>query len=423
MKKVLWMCNIVLPEFADVFDIPRNPMGGWISGMLNKAEKNNDIEIALAFPIKDRWRMKDGEKDGHPFFCFSNEYNDVYKLRKDRKERLREIVLCYRPDIIYIWGTEFPWSLEMVEVCKEEELLDNVIVHIQGLTSTIAKCYLSGVDEEYYNKKNEEGISLRKEKESFEKSGINEIRTLKMVKHVGGRTDWDRACCYAINPDINYHICDELLRPQFYKAAGSWEYDKIEKFSIFFSQAGYPIKGFHYLIKALPTVLNKYPGTHVYVGGNSVLDKKPLSPYGIYIQDLISRNNLQSKISFCGRLNVEDMISMYKKSNVFVSASSVENLCNSLAEAMIVGTPVISSFVGGTTSYIRHYENALVYPVNEIDVLAYYIIECFRDKTLCCNLSTEGKNTITEKGIKGIAGKRFTINTASGYLDRIISFR
>lgn len=46
-----------------------------------------------------------------------------------------------------------------------------------------------------------------------------------MVKHVIGRTDWVRACIEAINPDIQYHFCNEILRDRFYEEAGSWKYE------------------------------------------------------------------------------------------------------------------------------------------------------------------------------------------------------
>ena len=64
---------------------------------------------------------------------------------------------------------------------------------------------------------------------------------------------------------IQYHKCNETLRECFY--TGSWGYQQCEPYSIFVSQATYPIKGFHFLLEALPSILNVYPQTHVYVSG------------------------------------------------------------------------------------------------------------------------------------------------------------
>ena len=34
--KVLWLCNIVLPDFSQEFGIKRSVVGGWMTGMIQK---------------------------------------------------------------------------------------------------------------------------------------------------------------------------------------------------------------------------------------------------------------------------------------------------------------------------------------------------------------------------------------------------
>ena len=45
--KVLWLCNIVLPDFSGEFGIKKNPAGGWMTGMLHGMEKEEGIEVIL----------------------------------------------------------------------------------------------------------------------------------------------------------------------------------------------------------------------------------------------------------------------------------------------------------------------------------------------------------------------------------------
>ena len=77
------------------------------------------------------------------------------------------------------------------------------------------------------------------------------------VKYIIGRTEWDKSHVLAINPSVEYFHCDETMRHSFYE--NRWDYDKCEPHSIFISQAGYPLKGLHQVLKAMPLILRRYP--------------------------------------------------------------------------------------------------------------------------------------------------------------------
>ena len=69
----------------------------------------------------------------------------------------------------------------------------------------------------------------------------------------------------SINTNIEYHLCNETLRPRFYNA-NKCEYKKCERHTIFLSQCKYPIKALHMVLKAMPLVLRDYPDAKIYVG-------------------------------------------------------------------------------------------------------------------------------------------------------------
>ena len=57
--RVLWVCNVVIPEISDEFGFKRRNVGGWLSGMWNQIRKNPQINLGICVPIIDYEKMKE----------------------------------------------------------------------------------------------------------------------------------------------------------------------------------------------------------------------------------------------------------------------------------------------------------------------------------------------------------------------------
>ena len=40
--KILWLCNIVLPELAEEINIPKAVVGGWLTGVWRELKKKKE---------------------------------------------------------------------------------------------------------------------------------------------------------------------------------------------------------------------------------------------------------------------------------------------------------------------------------------------------------------------------------------------
>lgn len=225
--------------------------------------------------------------------------------------------------------------------------------------------------------------SILKGQKQFKQRAAYEIEMIKNAKHIIGRTSWDRARAWAINPCAEYHFCNETLRPEFYDGS-KWNYNKCNKHTIFLSQAGYPIKGLHQVLKAMPIILRHYPDASIRVAGGDITkcstlsEKLRLSGYGRYIKRLIKKNALEGKVTFTGNLNGAQMMQEYLHANVFVCPSTIENSPNSLGEAQILGTPCVASYVGGVMDMMKGDEEHL-YRFEEVEMLAAKVCGVFAD--------------------------------------------
>lgn len=408
IMRLLWITNIKV-ECGD----NETCRGGWMTGALNYLLDNTDCEIIIAYPNGknnfDNFNIK-----YVPFFY------DLSRTKYDENlyNQFLNIYAEYQPDIIHIWGTEYLHTYAAVKAAEKMQLIDKLIIHIQGLVSVYSKHYALGIPERHQKAKTLldiiTGSSLKNQIKTFQKRGINERLALKSTQYVIGRTSWDKACVEQINPGIKYLFSNEIMRPLFYSAE-KWEQSKCERHTIFISQANRSIKGFHFVVEALNIIKRHYLNVKVYVAGGSIFDKKGemsfinrhlrINTYNKYLYQKICRYDLQENIVFLGTLSAAQMKENYLRANVFVSASTIENSCNSVIEAMLLGVPVVSSYVGGITDMIVHKKDGILYPCDEPYMLAYYIMELFKDTNLAEQISVNARQKAMKEYDQATIGK------------------
>lgn len=106
--------------------------------------------------------------------------------------------------------------------------------------------------------------------------------------------------------------------------------------------------------------------------------------------NLIIKYDLKKNIIFCGQLSAQEMKKRYLKCNVFISSSSIENSSNSIGEAMLVGCPIVASYVGGIRNLLND-EDGYIYPFDEPYMLAQYIDNIFSSDNLAIKFSNNSR--------------------------------
>jgi len=396
--KILWVINTILPYVAKKENIKATVFGGWLNSLFDEMKNNDKIKQMIIVSMYNGTSIKK-YIDGNVIYYLMPTKNKL-KYNKNLKNLFINIYNETNPDLVHIHGTEYPHSLSAVEACVYSNIKS--IVSIQGLISICGKNknYFAGMSfiDRIRN------ITIRDiikrdllffQAYNFRKRGTYEKKCLEMADFIVGRTSWDYANVCDITSGKKYLKCNESLRNSFYEK--TWDINKATKHTIFVSQASYPLKGFHKLIKAMDLIKREYPNTKVFVAGNNIInynsnnfkDKIKLTGYGKYLKKLIKQYNLQDSIFFTGLLNEEQLLNQLLNSHVFVQTSSIENSSNSLGEAMLIGMPCVASYVGGTPDMIKDKEEGLLYPFTSPEMLAKYIIDIFNDENHAIKL---GKN-------------------------------
>lgn len=376
--KVLWITNIIFPEAAKLLGLSDSfcKSGGWMLASAQSLIENENIHLSAVSVSNyvSKLTTLHGEKIVYYIIPLQKKFDCYEQFMKQLKD-------LAQPDVIHIHGTELPFGKAYLNACGNER----VIVSIQGLVSAIEHYYLANLSSWEIIR----DITLRDvmrstlfgEKRKFHKRGEMEKSVISEVKHVIGRTSFDKAHCLAINPTVHYHFCNESLRDEFYE--GRWQYGLCQPHSLFLSQASYPLKGLHQLLKALPLVVRHFPDVQVRIAGDDITRDKTLeqrlrrSGYGKIIKRLIKENILEKHIAFTGALNAQQMRQEFLRANVFVCPSAIENSPNSLGEAQLLGVPCIASYVGGIPDMISSTDCGILYRFEETEMLADAICNAF----------------------------------------------
>lgn len=401
--KILWICNIMLPVIAEKLDLPFSNREGWLSGLVDRLLTKNagQIQLGICFPTDHS--LGNFEKtlmlaDNVPCKCygFVENLNKPEKYDAGLEKRFADIFKDFEPDMIHIFGTEFPHTLAAVKSYNKPE---KTLIGIQGLCSSIADVYSAKIPlrvkyiPTLRDILKQDGIWQQQDK--YRQRGKNEIEAIKLAGHITGRTDFDMNETERINPAAIYHFMNETMRGCFYK--DSWNPDNCEKYRIFLSQGDYPLKGFHFLLQAMPKILEQYPETVIYVAGSNLIETATLkdrlkrSSYGKYLRKLIRQNHLEDHVVMLGRISAEQMKEQYMACNVFVCPSILENSPNSLGEAMLLGVPCIAAAVGGIPNLLEAGRDGMLFPGGNAEALADAVIEMFTKEELARLYSINAK--------------------------------
>ena len=398
--RVLWITNVPFPVASDHLNLKPSHGGGWMFSLGHAISKLEDISIAVVSvgEVKD---LTNFQLDNIEFFILPDKQISSYP--KYLESYWPTIIEKFKPDLIHIHGSEYPRAITCIR------MFPNIpyILSIQGFSGPYSRYVLAGLStwQVLKNITVRDVImkdSLFHERKLLRTYGAYEQEYFTKIRYALGRTSWDEAHVKTINPKINYINCGESLRDIFYTHP-KWDINKIERHSIFVSQAQRSIKGFHKLLEAVAILKNKYPNISIKITGSDITKKSgPFAAikqkgYVKIVQKLISKYNLKKQLQFLGPLNDINMAKTYQNSHVFCCPSSIENSPNSVGEAQLMGTPVVASYVGGIPNMITHDQNGLLYRFEETEMLAHFIDKIFSNDDLALHLS---KNAIETAEIR-----------------------
>ncbi len=161
-----------------------------------------------------------------------------------------------------------------------------------------------------------------------------------------------------------------------------------------------PQKAQDILLKAFARALESAPDWHLDLYGQGA-EKEALA-------SLAKGLKIESHVTFQGV--VQDVQEKISQATLFCFPSRFEGFPNALAEAMALGLPVIASDCGGNLELIRHEENGLICPIDNVDVFSKALVRLMTQPSDRKALGNQAKKSM----------KKFSPKTVFEKWDRLI---
>lgn len=401
--RVLWFTNMVMPDACRQMGRPAPRANGWwMVALLDRLKQRRDMQLAVV--VEAGLRDASFQADGVDYFVLKMPWQraaarvlrlpSVCRPVRSQLARYGDVISRWNPDVIHVHGTERDYGLVKAWGYTAKPCL----VSIQGLLiQCVRKAFgdllpgevlpvsrrLMGVQAGSMRQRREWRCGMAAEEAIF-----------KSVETVVGRTAWDHAWAWAYNPGVRYRHVDEMMRPEFMEAE-SWRVEVCEKLRIFTTSGPMALKGLHVLLEAVARLRQVRPDVKLKVASSGFVP--PVSDYARYVAGQVRRWGLESTVEFLGWLDGNGLVEQMRLANCFVTPSFIENGCNALQEAMLVGCPCVATMTGGLLTTIESEVTGLMYPVGDPAFLAWQINRLFKDDALACRLGQQARKVATER--------------------------
>lgn len=158
-----------------------------------------------------------------------------------------------------------------------------------------------------------------------------------------------------------------------------------EKIILFMGRLVYE-KGIQHLISAMPKILQRYHDVKLVIAGKGGMTDE--------LKAQVNSMGIENKVYFTGYMDSKQVCKMYKCADVSVFPSTYEPFGIVALEAMLSGTPVVVSDIGGLNEIVEHGENGMKSYAGNPNSIADSILSLLYNPQLSQEVVKKAKNMV-----------------------------
>ena len=368
---------------------------GWIDSYIGLFSSDPDINLSVAYHTRysdkfqrignvDYYPVRDGLTYDFKPFNIIPRYLGKKENLKDI-DNFKKVIDTVQPDIIHLFGNEW-CGVRILKDCTFP-----VVLHIQGIVSIYKYSFLpngKSLQDLYLNAlkfpvKMIKHIAFPFLYKNFLYMSERELKMIPFLKYAFGRTDWDKRNIGLMAPNCKYFHINEILRDSFYTAK-KWDINNINRNKIIIlstiSDSFY--KGIDIIFKTINVFKElSQQAIEWHIGGVSE-NSESVKLY----KKLLKHKEC---VKFLGILSDKEIIRELQNATLYMHPSYIENSANSICEAQYIGTPVIATRVGGTSTILSDNKAGILVSPNDPYEIAAAILKISNDTEFASQLSKD----------------------------------
>lgn len=363
--RVLWFAMT-----SSCYDVKNT--GSWIEA-LEKIFKRYlpDVELGITFEHQDE------------VFKVNRERVTYYPIHiqrtsspKNNYELLRphylKVIEDFKPDIIHCFGTE-RWHYGLMA----KEVKVPFVIHIMGFMNIydpMDEIVLHQHDYiKYFNYNPLKYLIHKREYKTKHENQELERDVMTANKYFMGRTEWDKNIVKYYSPGSTYYHCEEAIRDEIYNSPVKWKFHSRKKNRLITIGNAGSLKGNEMMLRAAWLLKNQF---HVDFEWLYTSDEYQLS----FFEKVIGIKHDDVNIKLIGRLSASEIVTQLADADFYIHPAIIDNSPNTVCEAQLIGTPIISTNAGGIPSLIEDGKTGFLYPYSEPHALAFKIMNLVGNK-------------------------------------------
>jgi glycosyltransferase involved in cell wall biosynthesis len=390
--KVLWFSPIPLPSVCKEMGLQPFFGGWWIWSLLQGLAGRSDVELAVAWASRSCAARRSFAADGIRYYilpepgrfargsgCWRRiDDESAYIVRFGRHRRaLAEsvsVVEDFGPDLVHVFGSEHYHGL------VASRIRPPLVLWIQGILDVYRHHFFGSMC-------CGERLAQPRMLCSYWRMVVNAAREREIFRRCHffvGRTKWDAAHQVRLQPKGHYYAIQDCIRPEFL-AAPLWQRRQARDHVVYTTTSASLLKGTDVLVRAIALMRRSFPNVRLRIAGTMTAP----DPVALRLRRLVSDLGLSTQVEFLGHLDGPQIIRELQQAQVFVLPSFIENNPNSLAEAQIVGTPVVAAYAGGVPDMVTDGETGLLFQAGDSATLAHEVARVLADDSLATRLGSQ----------------------------------
>ena len=147
-----------------------------------------------------------------------------------------------------------------------------------------------------------------------------------------------------------------------------------------------PWKGFAPLVTLMAEIVKRHPRARLFIAGSGPLFSE--------LKSKITETGMDSLVTLLGEVPKEKLMEYICAADCFVLNTGYEGLSHQLLEVLAIGTPIVTTNVGGNPEIVKDHGTGLLVGYNDTVALLGAIEVMLTDTTKAQQMATEGRRFV-----------------------------